>query len=60
MERLKDRVVIITGSGPKAFCAGADLKERITLTPQEVKKFIYTIRTLFTDIESLKPEVEIK
>ncbi|HSQ83517.1 MAG TPA: enoyl-CoA hydratase-related protein, partial [Desulfobacterales bacterium] len=24
------RVVIITGSGQKAFCAGADLKERTT------------------------------
>jgi len=51
------RVVIITGSGERAFCAGADLKERITLTPPEVKKFIYTIRTLFTDIESLSKPV---
>ncbi len=51
------RVVIITGAGEKAFCAGADLKERITLTPPEVKKFIYTIRTLFTSIESLNKPV---
>ena len=51
------RVVIITGAGEKAFCAGADLKERITLTPSEVKKFIYTIRTLFSDIESLNKPV---
>ncbi|MFZ2632696.1 MAG: enoyl-CoA hydratase [Desulfosalsimonadaceae bacterium] len=51
------RVLIITGAGEKAFCAGADLKERITLSPAEVKQFIYTIRTLFTDIESLSKPV---
>ena len=34
------RTVIITGAGEKAFCAGADLKERLSLTPNEVKKFI--------------------
>ncbi len=51
------RVVIITGAGEKAFCAGADLKERITLSELEVRRFIYTIRTLFTDIESLNKPV---
>jgi len=51
------RVVIITGAGEKAFCAGADLKERITLSPAEVKQFIYTIRTLFTNIELLNKPV---
>jgi enoyl-CoA hydratase/carnithine racemase len=51
------RVVIITGTGSKAFCSGADLKERITLTAGEVKKFIHTIRTLFTDIENLNKPV---
>jgi enoyl-CoA hydratase/carnithine racemase len=51
------RVLIITGAGNKAFCSGADLKERITLTPQEVKKFIYTIRNLFTNIEYLNKPV---
>ena len=34
------RCVIITGAGDKSFCAGADLKERATLSPDEVKKFI--------------------
>jgi enoyl-CoA hydratase len=28
------RVVIVTGAGDKAFCAGADLKERRDMTPQ--------------------------
>ena len=27
------RVIIVTGAGEKAFCAGADLKERATLPP---------------------------
>ena len=51
------RVVIITGSGEKAFCAGADLKERATLPPEKVKEFIFTIRNLFTSIEQLNKPV---
>jgi len=51
------RVVIITGSGDKAFCAGADLKERASLTPEQVKQFIFTIRNLFTTIENLNKPV---
>ena len=51
------RVVIITGSGEKAFCAGADLKERATLTPLQVKAFIFTIRDLFSSIENLNKPV---
>jgi enoyl-CoA hydratase/carnithine racemase len=51
------RVVIITGSGDKAFCAGADLKERATLSPDKVKEYIFTIRNLFTSIEQLNKAV---
>jgi enoyl-CoA hydratase/carnithine racemase len=51
------RVVVIIGSGEKAFCAGADLKERATLTPVQVKEFIFTIRNLFTSIEQLNKPV---
>jgi enoyl-CoA hydratase/carnithine racemase len=51
------RVVIITGAGEKAFCAGADLKERATLSEIEVKQFIFNLRNLFTDIESLNKPV---
>ncbi len=47
------RTVIITGAGNKSFCAGADLKERATLPPDEVKKFIITIRNLLTSIQNL-------
>jgi len=51
------RVIIITGAGKKAFCSGADLKERVTLTPTQVKKYIFTIRNLFTSIEQLNKPV---
>jgi enoyl-CoA hydratase/carnithine racemase len=51
------RVVIITGAGEKAFCSGADLKERATLSPNQVKEFIFTIRNLFTSIEQLNKAV---
>ncbi len=47
------RCLIITGTGKKSFCAGADLKERATLSPEEVKKFILTIRNLLTSIQNL-------
>jgi enoyl-CoA hydratase len=51
------RVVIITGAGDRAFCAGADLKERVTLTPVQVKEFITTIRNLFAAVEELNKPV---
>jgi enoyl-CoA hydratase/carnithine racemase len=51
------RVVIITASGDRAFCAGADLKERASLSPIQVKKYIFTIRNLFTEIEQLNKPV---
>jgi enoyl-CoA hydratase/carnithine racemase len=51
------RVVIITGVGEKAFCAGADLKERATLPPLQVKEFIFTIRDLFSSIDNLNKPV---
>jgi len=51
------RVIIITGEGNKAFCSGADLKERATLSPDQVKEYIYTIRNLFTFIEQLNKPV---
>lgn len=51
------RVVIITGSGQKSFCAGADLKERTTYSESQVKMFIFTIGNLFTSIEHLNKPV---
>ena len=51
------RVVIIIGAGDKAFCAGADLKERAVYSEQQVRQFIFTIRNLFTFIENLNKPV---
>ncbi|HVZ72298.1 MAG TPA: enoyl-CoA hydratase-related protein [Polyangia bacterium] len=34
------RAVIVTGAGDKAFCAGADLKERRAMTLDETKSFL--------------------
>jgi enoyl-CoA hydratase/carnithine racemase len=51
------RVIVITGAGEKAFCAGADLKERASLGEDKVRQFIYTIRNLFTFIEFMNKPV---
>jgi enoyl-CoA hydratase/carnithine racemase len=51
------RVVIIMGAGEKAFCAGADLKERATYSEQQVREFIFTIRNTFTFIEFMNKPV---
>ncbi|ACN14111.1 enoyl-CoA hydratase family protein [Desulforapulum autotrophicum HRM2] len=51
------RCLIITGAGERAFCAGADLKERATLSQNEVKRFIFTIRNLLTSIQNLSKPV---
>jgi enoyl-CoA hydratase/carnithine racemase len=45
------RAVVLTGAGDKAFCAGADLKERATMSELEVKGFLETLRSTFRAIE---------
>ena len=47
------RLLIITGAGDRAFCSGADLKERLTMSEGEVRYFLSTIRRLLTKIEGL-------
>ena len=49
------RVVILTGQGEKAFCAGADLKERSGLTPPEVQRWLDDLRRLMDGIEASRP-----
>ncbi len=51
------RAVIVTGSGDKAFCTGADLKERRNMSPQQVQVYIRTIRDTFTELEKLPKPV---
>ncbi|MFB4165864.1 enoyl-CoA hydratase-related protein [Alteribacillus sp. JSM 102045] len=49
----KTRALIITGSGEKAFSAGADLKERSTLSEKEIRRNVSKIRDVFTTIDNL-------
>lgn len=51
------RAVIITGSGEKAFVAGADIKEINQLDPASAKKFADKGQSLFRRIEALKVPV---
>ena len=44
------RVVIFTGAGEKAFSAGADLKERKSLTEAETRRNVKKIRDVFDKI----------
>jgi methylglutaconyl-CoA hydratase len=41
----EDRAVIITGSGARAFCAGADLKERREMSLDDVRAMLVRYRT---------------
>lgn len=50
---LSIRCILITGSGEKAFCAGADLKERRTMDPERVPDFVRNIRALMDDVEAM-------
>ncbi|ADO72064.1 enoyl-CoA hydratase-related protein [Stigmatella aurantiaca] len=45
------RAVIITGAGDKAFCAGADLKERAGMSEAEVRAFLDGLRQTLRAIE---------
>ncbi|MCC8437187.1 enoyl-CoA hydratase-related protein [Brevibacillus sp. M2.1A] len=51
------RAVIVTGAGDKAFCSGADLRERRSMSPQQVDVYIQTIRDTFTELEKLPKPV---
>lgn len=45
------RAVVITGAGDKAFCAGADLKERAGMSENEVRAFLEGLRRTLRAIE---------
>ncbi|KAJ2812240.1 hypothetical protein H4S07_001536 [Coemansia furcata] len=47
------RVVILRSTVPGVFCAGADLKERATMSPPEVERFLYSMKTAFKELEAL-------
>ncbi|MFT4708891.1 MAG: methylglutaconyl-CoA hydratase [Planctomycetota bacterium] len=52
-EDLSIRCILITGEGERAFCAGADLKERKSMDPELVPTFVMNIRRLMDDVESM-------
>ena len=47
------RVVVLHSLVPGVFCAGADLKERATMSPVEAEAFVQGIRSTFTELEAL-------
>lgn len=51
------RVVILRSVVPGIFCAGADLKERASMTPQEVGRFVSKLRQTMANIEQLPAPV---
>src|ERR1700755_2718358 len=52
------RAVVLSGSGEKAFVAGADISELAQLTPQQAQKFSRAGQELMTTIERLgKPVI---
>ncbi|MFB9618242.1 enoyl-CoA hydratase-related protein [Brooklawnia cerclae] len=47
------RVLVVTGTGPKSFVAGADINELVAYTPALAYRHIEVGHTLFTRIENL-------
>lgn len=47
------RALILASNLDNAFCAGADLKERKSMSPQETKEFLTGVRNSCTDLENL-------
>lgn len=49
--------VVIAGAGEKAFCAGADLKERRGFSEEQVREFVATIRATMDEVAALPQPV---
>lgn len=47
------RVVLLRSLVPGVFCAGADLKERAKMKPEEVGPFVAKARSMISDLENL-------
>ena len=47
------RAVVVRSTSAKAFCTGADLKERAGMTPEEVGPFVATLRRMVRDFYDL-------
>jgi enoyl-CoA hydratase/carnithine racemase len=54
LEQQEDlRLVIVTGAGDKAFCAGADLKERAGMSSDEVRALLVAYQTELGWLETI-------
>lgn len=53
-KNLDYRAVLLLSSQPGYFCAGADLKERETMTSDQVFNFVNLLRTTFHNFSTLK------
>lgn len=51
------RAVVLTGAGDKAFCAGADLKERTAMTEEDVRAFLWEYRRAFGALDRCRRPV---
>jgi 3-hydroxypropionyl-coenzyme A dehydratase len=51
------KVVIITGTGEKSFCAGADIRYVVNIDPIEAEKYATFIHGLLNKIENLEKPV---
>jgi enoyl-CoA hydratase/carnithine racemase len=49
----KIQVLIITGSGERSFCAGADIRYVVNIDPIEAEKYATFIHGLLSKIENL-------
>jgi enoyl-CoA hydratase len=54
------RVIVITGAGEKAFCAGADVAEIRDKNPEEARAFSQWFQGILTHIERMKKPVIAK
>ena len=54
------RVVLVTGAGEKAFCAGADLKERAGFNEAQTRAFVARIGDTFSALAALpQPSIAV-
>lgn len=53
LDTARVRVLILTGAGNRAFCAGADLKELDGATPEQSDSYVQLGRRIFQKLESL-------
>jgi methylglutaconyl-CoA hydratase len=52
------RAVVVTGAGERAFCAGADLKERRAMTLEETRSFLRSLNAVVDAIAAFpKPTI---